>query len=393
MDDDAELDAIHQDLADDQVYVHSSLADEFSADELAEISDNLAAADETVFVVAYPFTPGDAYGGSPADLLTRLHAEHPDPGLYLATTERFEPTEYTDITLEARSWDEQGTSESYVLASELSIVRYEAHEDLGEAFVRATELLQLPQDELRELEENAREEWRESEGLDAGGAGPGDSDGSNVVGYVLGGLLVAVVLGAVVASRRRRKATEPLTLPASAVARIRKAHDRKLTEQARADVLALGELIDDAELAPDANASSWQAALDHYDAARSLLRDTDQPEVLDVVGAIVLADNGSRALADAQADRDFAPPVRCFLNPLHGEGSDRERVRYGDRDVKVPLCRQCRTDLHKDRTPDILDVEHRGRPVHYFETDAEPWASTGFGSLDPDLVRRLHGHR
>ena len=37
-----------------------------------------------------------------------------------------------------------------------------------------------------------------------------------------------------------------------------------------------------------------------------------------------------------------------------------------------------------------LDVVVDGRPEHYFETDREPWASTGFGALEPDLVRRLH---
>ena len=43
------------------------------------------------------------------------------------------------------------------------------------------------------------------------------------------------------------------------------------------------------------------------------------------------------------------------------------------------------------RTPnDILDVVRDGTPVHYFETDAEPWASTGYGALEPDLVERLH---
>ena len=42
------------------------------------------------------------------------------------------------------------------------------------------------------------------------------------------------------------------------------------------------------------------------------------------------------------------------------------------------------------RRPDVLDVVVRGTPHHYFETDREPWASTGFGALEPDLVTRLH---
>lgn len=39
--------------------------------------------------------------------------------------------------------------------------------------------------------------------------------------------------------------------------------------------------------------------------------------------------------------------------------------------------------------PDILDVARRGKPVHYFETDSEPWASTGYGSLEGDLIKKL----
>src|SRR3546814_12289842 len=86
------------------------------------------------------------------------------------------------------------------------------------------------------------------------------------------------------------------------MARIRKAHDRKLEQQARDDVLVLGERIDDSEITATGNVDSWQSALDHYEAARRAM-DVKDPEVLDVVGAIVLADNGSRALDAALAGR------------------------------------------------------------------------------------------
>ena len=57
------------------------------------------------------------------------------------------------------------------------------------------------------------------------------------------------------------------------------------------------------------------------------------------------------------------------------------------------MCATCRKDLAAGRRPDILDVVRDGVPVHYFATDAEPWASTGYGALEPDLLTALRGHR
>jgi hypothetical protein len=65
-------------------------------------------------------------------------------------------------------------------------------------------------------------------------------------------------------------------------------------------------------------------------------------------------------------------------------------VEVGGERVRAPLCRRCVADLGKGRRPDILDVLRRGEPVHYFDTDARPWAATGYGALQPDLVRELH---
>src|SRR3546814_3900507 len=128
------------------------------------------------------------------------------------------------------------------------------------------------------------------------------------------------------------------------MAGIRKAHDRKLGQQARDDVLVLGERIDDSEITATGNVDSWQSALDHYEAARRAM-DVKDPEVLDVVGAIVLADNGSRALDAALAGRSFKPPTRCFLNPLHGvTGKVQEvtAVRSEEATAELkPLMRVC----------------------------------------------------
>ena len=175
---------------------------------------------------------------------------------------------------------------------------------------------------------------------------------------------------------------------------VREAHDQRLEERAQADVLALGERIDATEMATADDQAAWQTALDHYDAAQRVLgRGDSRPEVLDVVGAIVLAKRGLEAVAAAKSGGPFTPTPVCFLNPLHDKPHGTSTVESGGRRVKVPLCAACRSDLRSGRTPDTLDVIRGGRAVHYFDSDAEPWASTGYGSLRSDLVPRLHGKR
>src|SRR3546814_15222692 len=100
--------------------------------------------------------------------------------------------------------------------------------------------------------------------------------------------------------------------------------------------------------------------------------DVKCPWVLDVVGAIFLADNGSLARYAALAGRSFKPPTRCFLNPLHGVTGQVQAVTAAGREIKAPLSTACREALRRDRVPDILDVDRRGQAVHYLEPDAEP---------------------
>ena len=47
--------------------------------------------------------------------------------------------------------------------------------------------------------------------------------------------------------------------------------------------------------------------------------------------------------------------------------------------------------VRKHREPDFLDLPVGDTVVHYVDvdTEAEPWASTGYGSLDPDLLARV----
>ncbi|WP_193607045.1 hypothetical protein [Nocardioides lijunqiniae] len=114
----------------------------------------------------------------------------------------------------------------------------------------------------------------------------------------------------------------------------------------------------------------------------------DSDDVLDVVGALVLARAGRELLQDP--DRPYRP---CFLNPLHGRGYVETSAPVGgDDEVTVPVCRRCSKAGGTARGYEPLLARRRGlvsrAPRPYYEGDTV-WARTGFGSLDPDLWRRV----
>ncbi|WP_447645648.1 hypothetical protein [Nocardioides zeae] len=205
-------------------------------------------------------------------------------------------------------------------------------------------------------------------------------------------VVVAVVL--VAASRRRPRPRRAFTLPDSVLSRVREAEADELRRRARSAVVVLGERIDGASLGARDDAETWQSALDHYEAAGRLVPDDgSEPDVLDVVGAIVLADRGEQALAATRRRKGLVFTTPCFLNPLHGTGRRQDTVTHGRFRVDAPVCDRCHADLKAGRRPDILDVVEDGRAEHYFETSREPWASTGYGALQPDLLTLIRSRR
>ncbi|WP_134739098.1 hypothetical protein [Nocardioides sp. 503] len=115
-------------------------------------------------------------------------------------------------------------------------------------------------------------------------------------------------------------------------------------------------------------------------------------DVLDVVGALVLARTGRKLLEDP--DRAYRP---CFLNPLHGLGYVETSAPVGgDDEVTVPVCRTCSKAGTTGRGYEPLLERPHGllprAPRPYYEGDSV-WARTGFGSLDTDLWRRVMEER
>lgn len=374
------------------VYVAPSLRAEVSDRDVAAIEAAVARSPEPLFVVAQPLTYDDAFGGDAGDLLSRLHDASGQPGVYVAGVPAFTGGEFE---LEARIWEDAlgaSTTETYAVSA---VGEAQGRDDLGAQLVAVTEAI---------ADGTLQEQYDAIAGSGSTGTGAPASDDAAATPYVVGGgIALALVLVWALARRRPSRSPGTLTpdaqfdLPPSVIERVRDAHDAQLTRRAHDDVLALGERIDAAELTADGagDASrSWQATLDHYEAARRVLGEGDAVvDVLDVVGAIVLAERGVEALEAATSGRAFVPTTRCFLDPLHGAATTEGSLDLPGGRGTVPLCARCRSDLRKKLRPDILDVVRDGEAVHYFETDDEPWASTGFGSLETDLVARLHRRR
>lgn len=384
----AELfDEIHAELAEDHVYVHPSMRKHLSPDAEATLAAAVQDLPEDTYVVVYPFAYGDQFGGKPDDLLTLLQQAHPEPGIFLTNTTQVIPDSYSAVGIDGRQWggaEQRNSDLDYQLTS---LVREAKPQSVEQALTETVELLSLPLEEFDakyqaySTAQNADNEARMRELDDESGTSP----------VLVGSLIVAgLVIGAVAlrVRRGRRSAKAALTLPPSAMARVRAANERTLRSRAQNETLALGEALDAYEIGPRDNQESWQQALDHYQAARLLTEAPDAP-LLDVVGAIVLAERGTSALNRALAGKSWAPKAGCFLNPLHPHGNTGRPVLLAGRSVAVPLCDRCRRDLERGRPAEIFDVLDGGDPTHYFDTEVEPWASTGFGSLEPDLLQAI----
>ncbi|CAM3495072.1 hypothetical protein NODU109028_19500 [Nocardioides dubius] len=381
------FDTIHAELDEDHVYVHPAMRKHLSAAEEETLSQELTALPEPTYVVLFPYEYDDRFGGKPGDLLTLLHQAHPEPGLYLSNSVAVIPDSYSSVRVEGRQWDIEGERNGEMDYYVTSLVRAAEPQTVQAALSETVELLGLPPEEFNELyraHEDAEEATREER--------YGDDDYDDGTSPVLiGSLIVAgLVVGAVALRvlRSKRAKSAALSLPPSAMARVRAANERTLRARAQSETLALGEALDAYEIGSGDNRGSWQQALDHYQAARRLTDEQDAP-LLDVVGAIVLAGRGSTALDRALAGKAWAPKPGCFLNPLHGHGNTGRPVLLAGRSTAVPLCERCRRDLERGNVPEILDVLDDDKPQHYFDTHLEPWASTGFGSLEPDLLAAM----
>lgn len=200
-----------------------------------------------------------------------------------------------------------------------------------------------------------------------------------MVGTAVGAGVLAVLLQSLwgwPGWRRRRgdrasttsATTTTTTSAAPAIEQVREAAGTQLTALAESlPAVPAGERLDRATLAREA--------------AEPLVASDD---LLDVIGALVLAEAGRREVALALGRARTAYRV-CFFDPGHAGAGHEAAWRFGDTEVEVPVCRRCRQAITAGREPESLRVPHRGRLRPYYELDSV-WAETGFGSLTSDLA-------
>lgn len=340
-----------------------------------------------VWVVLVPLTAGDRYGGDASRFLSVIHGRLGRDGVYVTVNERV-------LTARAYGVDDQQPD----LSKASTVANFES-DDFDEPQIdkvrRLVEVLRAPDLSARYARTEARlAERRKRSPLAPSQTSEEAEDDDSGAGWLLpvgGGLVALLALGGLPLARRRgrRRHARPApedapVIPARVFEHARTAQAGDLREEIEARLVAFAEHIDREEVpSREAAQERQQHALDAYAAARRVLQ--LKPRMVDLVGALVLVEDGSRSLAAAEALEAGrlapSPAPLCFFDPRHpGE----TRPVGWERGLTVAACPACKADLRARRSPDtLLDA---GRP--WFETDSL-WARTGFGAFEPDLAQRV----
>lgn len=387
------VDALEQALREQHVIVHETLGGGDTDGAFDRISELVAELPFAAYVAVVE-TPDDVDAGidSGRFLATALSRRIGEPGLYIVDT----PDAVMGVRMVGTGWDE--TTFSLQKSTDAEAVERRSGYQVLSPTVDVEVVLQTasaspPQgadsdyDEVsladavvEDLAERERAlQPYERPDLDDDDPPEPWSEGKRwMVGTAVGAGLLAALLQSLWGwpgwRRRPGAATKPGgTQPAraSAVPEI-----EQLREDAAAQLTALAESLP----AAPAGERLDRATLAR-EAAEPLLYSDD---LLDVVGALVLARAGRREVSIA-VGRARSPYRVCFFDPRHSTAGQQVRWRFGDADVEVPVCRPCRRDVEAGRTPETLQEPRRGRSRPYYEGDSV-WAETGFGTLTSDLA-------
>lgn len=360
-------------LADDGVYISPKLVSVSPADE-AQIIANVAKSPTPIFAIGLPLNYGDAYGGDGEQVAALVVDQTHQDGIYLVAGRDGS----LGMNTVAYGSDTQGLWEIAWVAKQ------QAPDDQGQQLVIATDLIGSG-----EGHKVFNKLWAKREKDTTTSTATRDSDGSSSTVIAVSGIVLAIaILGWLLhrwmnAVRRRRDRG----LTRTVLERVANARNNEWRTQADKELLAFSARINQSDITAQSSTDAWRAALDHYDAARHVLdRSTT---TADTVGALVLLERGSTALDAAIAGNEFIPPTPCYFNPFHGTTSKTAKWGADQRKVTVPACDACRLAVRKKRDPEFLDLAIDGKSVHYFDSKAEPWASTGYGALNSDLIGRL----
>ncbi|MDX6283178.1 MAG: hypothetical protein QOH03_4249 [Kribbellaceae bacterium] len=335
-----------------------------------------------VYTIILPLTPSDAFQGNESNVITLVADALRKPGLYVVVDGggRFPWYEAKDLP----QLDED----------KLDPARQRALDDTGydagptEVLTRFYELLAgpaLPQPTRTTSSGSTPVSDDEQSGL---------SGGQIALGIVVAVVALMVALGLFIGLRRRGgsapvKALAPrkekaFSIPPHVAATVAAERRRRLTAETTSELTKLGSDLAALPTVAGAGLGHQQIALDCHDAAGRVL-DASR-DLVDVVGAMVLLDQGRREYDVAQALAAGRKPVAvqplCAFNPLHGRASGRPtQVESDGTTLTLPLCADCRRALKSGKAPASLP----GDDGPYWHGD-DLWARTFFGALSDDLA-------
>lgn len=390
---DQQVKRIEQALGKDGVWISPQLKGQVTAAQEKQIEAAVAKAPTPTYVVLVDLSYDDSLThGDPSTLTNILRDDTGHNGRYVTLDRAGDDTPELQV---------DAFPEDYTLYQATMAAKVEQPTDLGAQTLDLLSIMRTGKGYGARLERAKAQHpatYKSYYRTDTSHDGAEDGGHGVAIGISIGAVIVVLALLATIARalvRKRSRATptrsgSTFTLPKAVLSTVRAAEDREREHDAQREVLALGEAIDrtDLKATTPAAQASWQAALDHYDAARRILDRDHSPA--DVVGALVLARRGSAALDAAKRDRTWTPRPVCYFNPLHPRPGGEVTWTDGDRSVEVPACDACAAAVRAGREPeDVLDFVSDGKPRHYFKLDLGVWSSTGYGALDTDLLGRL----
>jgi len=331
-----------------------------------------------VHVLAVPLGTDDDL--TAVQLVSLVHRELPQDGIWFVARPSFGPGEWR---MESTTYGVSVRNADFYAATAADEL-YPT--DLGLQVQKAVELVASGQ-----AEQAFREAYPDRAPGNAGTSQP--DDGQQLLGVdlpvALTGIGVVAVVVAVIAMRRRPGRRGDIAVKNRALRRISSAQTESWRHRAETETARLGERVTSLEIGDTSDRDAWTAALDHFEAANRVLDRTTS--AAHSIGALVLARRGDDALDHAIAGQPWTPAPVCFFNPLHGTATTTARWQTAAGARDVPACADCRRLVRRNKEPDFLDLPVGDTVVHYVDADqdAEPWASTGYGSIDPDLLDRV----
>ena len=360
-------------LAKDPLYIDPAYTSGLPENLRADVRTKAKALGYPVYSIILPLTPSDAFQGKERNVITLVMDAMRKPGLYVVVDggQRFPWYEAKDLP--------------QLNQDQLDNAREHALEDTGydagptEVIARMYELLAGPPlgpVSPRKTTGNPINPLNPPRAL--------DSDGFPVLGVVLGAIAVLLALGLFIGLRRRSpRQQKAFSIPPHVAATVAAERRRRLTKETTAELTQLGSDLAALPTVAGEGLRHQQLALDAHDAAGRVL-DASR-DLVDVVGAMVLLDQGRREYDTAQALAAGRKPVEvpplCAFNPLHGRSSGRPtRVEADGTTLDLPLCADCRRALKNKAAPASLPGDDG---PYWHGTDL--WARTFFGTTGEDL--------